>query len=238
LLCVVLVGEGLEVGAAAGFVEAGGTDDDEFLALAETLGVDGWCTADHADGGELGDFVGEGHEDRDWAEGFVGEGGVEAGQDDALAEVDEFHGEMADAGVEELNFVKADDVDFVDAAGLEELDFQAVGCWGNYCGIMGLRTVAGDGRAVVAEVNVGLETGDALAGDAGSFEAADELFGFAGEHGACDDFDAAWGGAIGHGAIVPGLVVDFGGVIFLAWWKGVFAGGFEKNRVQNVVVRW
>ena len=128
---VVLVGEGLEVGAAAGFVEAGGTDDDELLALAEALGVDGGRAADHADGGEFGDFVGESHEDGDGAEGLVGEGGVEAGEDDALAEVNEFHSEAGDAGVEELGFVEADDVDFVDAAGLEELGFEAVGC-GSY----------------------------------------------------------------------------------------------------------
>ena len=52
--------------------------------------MDGGGAADHADGGELGDFVGEGHEGGDWAEGLVREGGVEAGEDDALAEMDEF----------------------------------------------------------------------------------------------------------------------------------------------------
>jgi hypothetical protein len=38
--------------------------------------------------------------------------------------------------------------------------------------------------------------------------------------------------------MVPGLVVDFWGLIFSAWWSGVFAGGFEKNGVQNVVFCW
>ncbi len=61
--------------------------------------MDGRRAADHADGGELGDLVGKGHEVGDWAEGLVGEGGVKAGEDDALAEVNEFHGEMSDAGV-------------------------------------------------------------------------------------------------------------------------------------------
>ena len=114
LLAAVFVGEGREVGAAAGFVEAGGTYDDEFLRLAEALGVDGGSSAYHADGGELGDFVGEGHEGRDGTEGLVGEGGVEAGEDDALAEVDEFKGERDDGGVEELYLVDADDVYLVD----------------------------------------------------------------------------------------------------------------------------
>ena len=103
----------MEVGAAAGFVEAGGADDDELLAGSEALGVDGGCSADHADGGELGDLVGEGHEGGDGAEGLVGEGGVEAGEDDALAEMDELEGERDDGGVEELDFVDADDVDVV-----------------------------------------------------------------------------------------------------------------------------
>ena len=93
---------------------AGCADDDELLTLAEALGVNGRGAADHADGGELGNFVGEGHEDRDWAEGLVGEGSVEAGENDTLAEVNELHGEMGDAGVEELYLVDADDVYLVD----------------------------------------------------------------------------------------------------------------------------
>ncbi len=68
--------KGSKWGAAAGFVEACCANDDELLGLAEALGVDGGLAADHADGGELGDFVGEGHEGGDGAEGFVGEGGV------------------------------------------------------------------------------------------------------------------------------------------------------------------
>ena len=59
---------------------------------------------------------------------------------------------------------------------------------------MGLRGVAGDGGTVVAEIDVGFKAGDALAGDAGALQAADELFGFAGEHGAGDDFEAAGSG--------------------------------------------
>ena len=46
--------------------------------------------ADHADRGELGDLVRQGHEVGDRAEGFVGEGGVEPGDEDSLAEGDEF----------------------------------------------------------------------------------------------------------------------------------------------------
>jgi hypothetical protein len=90
---------------------------------------------------------------------------------------------------------------------------------------------------VVAKVDVGLEAGYALAGDAGALEAADELFGFAGEHGAGDDFHAT-GGGCGHSAMVLGMVVDFWGLIFMGWWSGIFAGGFRKSGVQNVVFCW
>lgn len=76
---------GVEVGAAASFVEAGSANYDEFLALAEALGVDGGLAADHADGGEFCDLIREGHEVGDGAERLVGEGCVEAGEDDALA---------------------------------------------------------------------------------------------------------------------------------------------------------
>ena len=136
--------------------------------------------------------------------------------------------------VEELDFVEADDVDLVDAVGVEELGFKPVGCWGYDRSVVGVRAMAGDGGAVVAEVDVGLEAGYALAGDAGALEAADEFFGFAGEHGAGDDFHAA-GVGNGHWAMVLGIVVDFWGVNFLAWWSGVFAGGFAKSGVLNVV---
>src|SRR5258706_8385736 len=220
------VGEGFEVGSAAGFVAACCSDDYELLALAEALSVDGGGAADHADGGEFGDLVGEGHEVGDWAEGLVGEGGVEAGEDDALAEVNEFHGEMGEVVVEELDFVEADDVDLVDAAGFEELGLEPVGCWGYDGGVVGVGAVAGNGGAVVAEVDVGFEAGYALTGDAGALEAADELFGFAGEHGACDDFDSAGGGATGHAAMVLGIVVDFWGLIFWGGGRGVLLGVF------------
>jgi len=112
LFGVLVVHGGLEVGAAAGFVHAGGAYDDELLRLAEALGVDGGLAADHADGRKLGDFVGEGHEGGDGAEGFVVEGGVEAGHEDSLAEGDELEREWDDGGVEELDFVDADDFDF------------------------------------------------------------------------------------------------------------------------------
>ena len=83
---------------------------------------------------------------------------------------------------------------------------------------MGLGAVRGDGRAVVAEVDVRLEAGDALAGDARALEAADQLFALARKHRAGDDFEDAGGG--GHWSFGNGNGVGGGflGVIF--FWRG------------------
>jgi len=191
LLGVLFVLEGLEVGAAAGFVEAGGAYDYQLLRLAEALGVDGGLAADHADGGELGDLVSQRHQRRNRAKGFIRKGRIEAGHEDAFAEGDELEGERDDGGVEELDLVDADDFYLGELGverGAEVFDRR------NSSSFMGLRAMRGDGRAVVAEVDVGLEAGDALAGDAGALEAADELFGLAREHGAGDDFEDAGDG--------------------------------------------
>ena len=192
LLGVLFVLEGLEVGAAAGFVEAGGAYDYKLLRLAEALGVDGGLAADHADGGELGDLVGEGHELGDGAERLVGEGGVEAGHEDALAEGDELEGEGDDGGVEELDLVNADDF-YLGELGVER--GAEVFNRRNSSGFMGLRAVRGDGGAVVAEVDVWLITSDALFSDTSPLEAADKFFGLAREHGAGDDFEDAGDGS-------------------------------------------
>ena len=62
---------------------------------------------------------------------------------------------------------------------------------------------------MVAEVDVGFVAGDALFGDAGSLEAADQLFGFAREHGAGDDFEYAGDGGLLHGSVTPSSELSF-----------------------------
>jgi len=81
------------VGAAACFVDARGAYENELLALAEALGVNGWSAADHADGGEFGDLVGDCHHGGMGPKGSAFEGGVEAGKDDAFAQMNQLHGE-------------------------------------------------------------------------------------------------------------------------------------------------
>ena len=123
---MMFVEEGMEVLAAAGFVEAGCSDDDELLALAEALGVDGGAPQIMQTAESLVTSSESAISAGNRTEGLVGEGGVEAGEDDALAEVDELEGERDEAVVEELNLVDTDDFDLVDAIGLEELGLEAV----------------------------------------------------------------------------------------------------------------
>jgi hypothetical protein len=104
-----LVRKRVEVRAAAGFVEPGSTADDEFLALAQTLGMDRPRSADHADSGELGDRVSNSHEIGNRPKRFGSERRVESGHNDALAKGDEFDGEGNDGSVEELDLLDTDD---------------------------------------------------------------------------------------------------------------------------------
>ena len=119
LFGVVFIDKGFEVSATAGFVDSSGSNNNELLALPEALSVDCRLAADHTDGRELGHLICECHEVGDGAKRFVGKGGVQSGEDDALAEMDEFKGERDDVGIEELNLVDADDVSLVDAVGAE-----------------------------------------------------------------------------------------------------------------------
>ncbi len=111
----------------------------------------------------------------------------EAGEDDALAEMNEFQGEWDDVHVEELDLIEAYDVDLMDLISSKKVFAEAVAGGRDHGSVMGLLGVAGDSGAVVAEVDVGLVAGDALFRDPGALEAADELLGLAGEHGAGDD---------------------------------------------------
>lgn len=187
----------LEVGATAGLVETDRTDDDQLLALAEALGMDSGLAADHADGRELGNLVGESHQIGHRTEGLIGEGGIEAREENALAEMHELKGERSDFLIEELNLVDSDDVDLMNLSLSEEIFAKPVAGGRDGRGIVGLRGVAGDGRAVITQIDVGFEAGYTLSGDAGSLEPADQLFRFSGEHGTGDDFKTA-GSRDGH----------------------------------------
>src|SRR5229473_384393 len=179
------LGIGLEAAAAAGFVHAGGADDDELFAVEKTLRVHRGIAAAHADGQQLGDFFGDGEKAGHGLEGAAAIIGVEASHDDAFAEISELGADVHDLVAEELRFVDADDFGawldlfhdfggFVDAVGG---DAQA-----------GVRDNFVDG---IAFVDGGLEDLHALARKFRAAQAADQFFAFAGKHRADDDFDPA-----------------------------------------------
>ena len=93
LFALLFVDVRLEVGAATCLIQSCGSDDDEFLALAEALGVDGGGTAGHTDGRQFRDLIGKRHQVRYRTEGLIRKGGVESGKDDTLAEVNELESE-------------------------------------------------------------------------------------------------------------------------------------------------
>src|SRR4029077_19024089 len=80
-------GIGLETAAAAGFVGATRSDDDQFFAFDEALSVHRGIAAANADGQYLGDFFGDGQEARHRFERASAVIGVQPGDNNAFAEI-------------------------------------------------------------------------------------------------------------------------------------------------------
>lgn len=76
----------------------------------DALGAGGWCTAHGANGVDLGDVLGDGHELGHGCEGAAEVILVEAGEQHAYAVVGDALDKLDDACVEELGFVDTDDL--------------------------------------------------------------------------------------------------------------------------------
>jgi hypothetical protein len=178
-------GIGFEATAAASFVGAHRTDDNEFFAFNQALGVNGGVAATHAYGQQLGDFFGDGQKARHGFEGAAAVIGVQSGDDDALAEIGELGANIHNFIAEELRFVNADDF----RARRELLhDFRGFedGVRGNAQAGMRDDLVGG-----VAFINGGLEDLHALARNLCTAQPANKLFALAGKHRTDNDFDPA-----------------------------------------------
>src|SRR6267378_6603071 len=178
-------GIGLEAAAAAGFVGAHGADDDQLFAFDQALGVNRGIAAADADGEQLGYFLGDGEEARHWFERAAAIIGVEAGDDDAFAEIGELRANVNNFVAEELGFIDADDLRarrqfFHDFGGLEDRVRRNAEA-----------RVRDDLVGGVTLVNGGLEYLHALARDLCAAQTADQLFALAGKHRADHDFDPA-----------------------------------------------
>lgn len=103
-------------GSASGFVAFGSADENDWVspfgrfAVDDSLGVVGGGTADHADGLEFDDFIGDGEEFGDGSEWHPPEILVKAGGDDFFSLVGDGDEKVDDGAVKELDFFDCDDV--------------------------------------------------------------------------------------------------------------------------------
>lgn len=104
---------GVEALAAERLVDVGLAELDQLGAGGEAVGVIGELAAFDADGVDLLDIFGDGHQERHRTERLAEVVGIEAGDDDADTLVGESLDHLDDAEVEELGFVDADDLDII-----------------------------------------------------------------------------------------------------------------------------
>src|SRR5215467_2843421 len=178
-------GIGLKAAAAASFIGAHGTDDNQLVAFDEALGMNGRIAAANTDGEELGDFFGDGEKPRHRFEGAAAIISVETRDDDALAEIGELGANIHDFVAKELGFVNADDF------GSRRQLFHDFRGFGDVVGGNAKAGVRDDFVSSVALIDSGLENLHALPGNFRAAQAADQLFALAGKHGADDDFNPA-----------------------------------------------
>src|SRR5258708_40043433 len=99
----------LEAAAAAGFVGAHRSDDDQLLAFDEALSVNRWVATANADGQQLGDFF----RDRQKARHRLGRAAaiirVQPGNDNAFAEIGELGANIHYLIAQEFRFVNSHD---------------------------------------------------------------------------------------------------------------------------------
>ena len=135
-----------------------------------------------ADGMNLRDVFGRGHQGRHRAERLAEVVHVKARNDDAHTALGQLPGHVDDCIVEELRLV---DAHHVDAFGALENGPRRI----DRLGENRVALVRDDLLLGIAGVNLGLVYLNVEVGEPGPFEAADQLFGLAGEHRAADDFD-------------------------------------------------
>ena len=175
---------GVEALAAERLVDVGLTELDQLRAVGETVGVIGELAAFDADGVDLLDVLGDGHQERHRAERLAEVVGVKAGDDDAHAFIGKGLDDLDDAEIEELGLVDADHLDIVrDGEHLQRRIDRS--------GRDPVKVMGHDLNVRIAVIYRGLEDGDFLMGELCPLETADEFLCLSGEHGAADDLHAA-----------------------------------------------
>ena len=166
---------GVEALAAERLVDVGLAELDKLRACGETVGVVGELAAFDADGMDLLDILGDGHQERHRAERLAEIVGVKAGDDDAHALVGKCLDDLDDAEVEELGLVDADDLDIIRDG--EHLDRSVDRCGGHT-----VKVVRHDLDVRIAVIYRRLEDGNLLVGKLGSSEPSQEFLCLTREH--------------------------------------------------------
>lgn len=177
-----------EACTAARFIETGRTNYQKLLVASQPLRVDGRRAAEHAYSGELDYLIGNCHQRWYGHKRVARECGIESGEHDALAGMDELHREANERIIEELRLIDADDINGL-KDGEERVAQSLYVAHGPR--IEGLCAVRSDGFGLVAEIHLRLEARDAQSGDLCALQAANQLFALAGEHGSGNDFEAS-----------------------------------------------
>ena len=99
----------LKTAAAARLVHSARAHDDQLLGRHEALRVNGGISAAHADGQQLGDFLGHRQQARHRLKGTSHEIGVETGDDHALPKFGEAGARVDEAFAQKLGLIDADD---------------------------------------------------------------------------------------------------------------------------------
>jgi hypothetical protein len=175
--------------AAAGFIQLGCANDHHgivitgWFAIDQSLGAGGFVAADHADGMQLVDALGVGHQRRHGTERLTAKVLIEAGNQDADPARGQLVGELDNFRIEELCLINCYDCCIA-------FDLRAnIRGFFDGDGIVIRSGVRGDLFHCIADVDGWLKYLHLLLGNGGAYEAADQLVSLAAEHGAADDFN-------------------------------------------------
>lgn len=178
----------MEMRAATSLIESSRTYNDQLLALPKSLRMYRRRSADHAHRRQLRHRIRNSHQVRDRPKRLSSERRVEPGHDHAFSQSNELNGQWNYGRVEELDLVNAHNFNRIY---LRVESFPQVFDIRHRSRLMRLRAVAGDGGAVITEVNVWFKAGDALPSNAGALESANQFLALSRKHRAGDYFEDA-----------------------------------------------
>ncbi len=179
--------------AAAGFVDLARADENDRVvvfgrrAVDEALCARGRRAADDADGGQLVHLFRLREEERHRTEWLAAEIQIQPGDQDAYAAIGKHVDHPRDLGVKELRFVDGDDR----GGGVQLLE-DLLGALDRH-GAPVVAVVRGELIGAIARIELVGKDLDALLGNFGAPQAANQFFRLAGKHGPANQLDVPAG---------------------------------------------